>query len=92
MFDNRHCLDKDLDLLIKETNRFKSFLSSGSFNEELKQYLSLIKRFDIEISDKLEREITKAGTDIKMIESIIDRNINELIHYVKVDIYEHSGK
>ena len=92
MFDNRHCLDKDLDLLIKETNRFKSVLSSGSFNEELKQYLSLIKRFDIEISNKLEREITKAGTDIKMIESIIDRNINELIHYVKVDIYEHSGK
>lgn len=85
MIDGRHCTNKDLNLLIKETEKVKTNLSSF----EIEKYLKLIERFDKEIAINLKMEIECASSKDKII-NIIDKNINELIQNVVVDINEHN--
>lgn len=85
MIDGRHCTNKDLNLLIKETEKVKTNLSSF----EIGKYLKLIERFDKEIAINLKMEIECASSKDKII-NIIDKNINELIQNVVVDINEHN--
>ena len=85
MFDGRHCKNKDLDLLIKETNKVKTYPSK----ENIDVFLKLINRFDKDIADNLSIKLKNVLNEDK-IRQIIDSNINELIQSVVVDINEHQ--
>ena len=87
MFDGRHCLDKDLDLLIKETKQVKRSLSY----EDINLFLKLISRFDLEIAEKMRIEIKKSGGNPALILKAIDDNVNVLKQNVIVDINEHKN-
>ena len=91
MFDGRHCVKKDLDLLIDETLKIeRCVLESIDYINELKQYINFIKRFDIDIADKIDRDIKYVSDDREKIIKIIDKNIDMLKQNVLVDIYEHK--
>lgn len=85
MFDGRHCTNKDLNLLIKETNNVKAYPSK----ENVDVFLKLINRFDKDIADNLSIKLKNVLNEDK-IRQIIDSNINELIQSVVVDINEHQ--
>ena len=85
MFDGRHCLDKDLDLLIKETRKVKSNLS----HEQINLFLKLISRFDSEIAEKMAKDIKACVEDNAAILKAIDANVDVLKQNVIVDINEH---
>ena len=86
MFDGRHCVEKDLKLLEKETKRIISLINEDNYSE-LDEYLKLISRFDNEISNNIRAHISnKRKDDIKLIEA----NILELKQDVIVDIFEHQ--
>ena len=85
MFDGRHCTNKNLDLLLKETKKVKAGVSSF----ELENYLKLIERFDKEIADRLRIDIERSSKEENVIKAI-DKNINELIQNIIVDINEHK--
>lgn len=85
MFDGRHCTNKDLDLLLKETKKVKAGVSSFEFEN----YLKLIERFDKEIADRLRIDIERSSREENVIKAI-DKNINELIQNIIVDINEHT--
>lgn len=87
MFDRRHCTQKDLDLLNKETNRIKEAIALNDYSG-LDAYLSLIERFDFDIANHLRRQIEI--NDSKIIVSLIDRDIDILKQNIFVDIYEHN--
>ena len=86
MFDGRHCTNKDLDLLIKETNRVKAFPSQIG----IENYLKLVERFDIEIARELAQRI-KSVSDTNEIIKLIDSKFKELKQLVIVDIFEHTS-
>ena len=50
MFDNRHCIETDYILLVKETNKIieEILKSNGTCKSELDKYLALISIFDLE--------------------------------------------
>ena len=85
MFDGRHCTNKDLDFLLKETKKVKA----GASSFELENYLKLIERFDKEIADRLRIDIERSSKEENVIKAI-DKNINELIQNIIVDINEHK--
>ena len=92
MFDNRHCVENDYALLVKETdNIIKDVLNNSiSLRSDLNKYLSFIARFDKQISDKLTFELSRDGlTNLEMAE-IINKNIDVLKQQVLVDIQEHN--
>ena len=84
MFDGRHCTQKDLDLLVKETKNVKKYLQNS---DKINSFLDFVARFDRDIADKMRRQITSFPNDV---ERIIDSNISSLIQNVTVDIYEHQ--
>ena len=84
MFDGRHCTQKDLDLLLKETKNIKKHQQSP---DKINSFLDFVARFDRDIADKMRRQITSFPNDV---ERIIDTNISSLIQNVTVDIYEHQ--
>ena len=86
MFDGRHCTNKDLDLLIKETNKVKACPSQIG----IENYLKLIERFDLEIARELAQRI-KSASDKENIKQIIDSKFKELKQLVIVDIFEHEN-
>ena len=91
MFDGRHCTNKDLDLLIKETNQIKrKILQNSQKNEDLRSFLALINRFDSQIAAQLKTDISNSETDCTRIIHAIDKSIDELKRNVLVDIYEHK--
>ena len=94
MFDGRHCTNKDLDLLVKETNKIKQILLKNTEkcekNEDLQCFLTFIKRFDEQIAHQLEIDVSIAGTDCERIVNAIDKYTNELKRNVQVDILEHQ--
>ena len=71
MFDGRHCTQKDLDLLIKETNKIISVISSDKDDDikksSLVNFINLIKRFDYQIADSLQNKINSSGNDYQRI-------------------------
>ena len=84
MFDGRHCTQKDLDLLLKETKNIKKHQQNP---DKINSFLDFVARFDRDIADKMRRQITSFPNDV---ERIIDTNISSLIQNVTVDIYEHQ--
>ena len=86
MIDGRHCTEKDLNLLLKETKKVKSSLS----NEQINLFLDLVFRFDVEIAEKIRREIKLANDDKETILKVINENIKTLTRSVIVDINEHK--
>lgn len=84
MFDGRHCTQKDLDLLLKETKKLKKHRQNP---DKINSFLDFVARFDRDIADKMRRQITSFPNDV---ERIIDTNISSLIQNVTVDIYEHQ--
>ena len=94
MFDGRHCTNKDLNLLVKETNKIKQILLKNTEkcekNEDLRCFLAFIRRFDEQIAHQLEIDISIAGTDCERIVNAIDKYTNELKRNVQVDILEHQ--
>lgn len=84
MFDGRHCTQKDLDLLLKETKNIKKHHQNP---DKINSFLDFVARFDRDIADKMRRQITSFPNDV---ERIIDTNISSLIQNVTVDIYEHQ--
>ena len=86
MIDGRHCTEKDLNLLLKETKKVKSSLS----NEQINLFLDLVFRFDAEIAEKIRREIKLANDDKETILKVINENIKTLTRSVIVDINEHK--
>ena len=84
MFDGRHCTQKDLDLLLKETKNIKKHQQNP---DKINSFLDFVARFDRDIADKIRRQITSFPNDV---ERIIDTNISSLIQNVTVDIYEHQ--
>ena len=91
MFDGRHCTNKDLDLLIKETNQIKrKILQNSQKNEDLQSFLTFINRFDDQIGQQLKIDISDCSTDCARIVHAIDKSIDELKRNVLVDIYEHK--
>ena len=91
MFDGRHCLEKDLKLLIKETDNIKNILSRGDkdVNNKLINYLKLIERFDEDIASQMVTLVKCASNDYEKIIKIIDYNVDILKQNVIVDINEH---
>lgn len=91
MFDNRHCTNKDLDLLNKETTKIKQkMLQNTEKTDDLQSFLAFIKRFDEQIGTQLENDISKSEQDCVRIINAIDKYVNELKRNVIVDIYEHK--
>lgn len=84
MFDGRHCTQKDLDLLVKETKNIKKYPQNP---DKINSFLDFVARFDRDIADKMRRQISSFPNDV---ERIIDSNISSLIQNVAVDIYEHQ--
>ena len=85
MIDGCHCTNKDLDLLIKETNKVKA----SPTIENIDEFLKLVARFDKDIADNMFLRLKHASNKDETIR-IIDSNINELKQLVIVDIYEHQ--
>lgn len=94
MFDGRHCTQKDLDLLIKETNRVESILKKNKEKSEkiveLQRFLQFLRRFDEQITNNLKAQIDRANSDESEIIRAIESNVQELKQNVIVDIYEHQ--
>ena len=94
MFDGRHCTEKDLKNLIKETNKINSVLSknieNSEKNAELQRFLQFLRRFDSNIADNLERQIAYRNEDYSAIKKDIDMAVNELKQNIAVDIFEHQ--
>ena len=91
MFDGRHCVEKDLILLKKETKKVLDIINQkDDYLKQLDSFLKLIERFDKEISEKMRFQINDAKNDTKMIEKIIISNVEILEQNVIVDINEHS--
>lgn len=91
MIDGRHCIEKDLELLIKETEKVKkSILKNGYEDSVIESFLELISRFDLDVSRRIKEGID-CCYDINKIIAIIDENIESLKQCVVVDIYEHQN-
>ena len=94
MFDGRHCTKRDLDLLVKETNKIKLLIANNSENsgknEDLQRFLAFLHRFDTSIANELENQISNAHGDCERIIKAIDIKVDELKQNIIVDINEHQ--
>ena len=94
MFDGRHCTKRDLDLLVKETNKIKLSIAKNSENsgknEDLQRFFLFLSRFDTSIAEELEQQINASNDNYKSIIKAIDIKVDELKQNVIVDIYEHQ--
>ena len=86
MIDNRHCTEKDLRLLEKETNAIKR--EYIRYPEKLKAYLELVARFDLNIAQTMRHMICLAKEPQEVI-AIINENYDKLKQNIIVDIFEH---
>ena len=94
MFDGRHCTKRDLDLLVKETNKIKLSIAKNSENsgknEDLQRFFLFLSRFDTSIAEELEQQINASNDNYESIIKAIDIKVAELKQNVIVDIYEHQ--
>ena len=94
MFDGRHCTKRDLDLLVKETNKIKLSIAKNSENsgknEDLQRFFLFLSRFDTSIAEELEQQINASNDNYESIIKAIDIKVYELKQNVIVDIYEHQ--
>ena len=91
MFDGRHCTNRDLDLLVKETNKIKlSIAKNSGKNEDLQRFFLFLSRFDTSIAEELEQQINASNDNYESIIKAIDIKVDELKQNVIVDIYEHQ--
>ena len=94
MFDGRHCTKRDLDLLVKETNKIKLSIAKNSENsgknEDLQRFFFFLSRFDTSIAGELEQQINASNDNYESIIKAIDIKVDELKQNVIVDIYEHQ--
>ena len=94
MFDGRHCTKRDLDLLVKETNKIKLSIAKNSENsgknKDLQRFFLFLSRFDTSIAEELEQQINASNDNYKSIIKAIDIKVDELKQNVIVDIYEHQ--
>ena len=94
MFDGRHCTKRDLDLLVKKTNKIKLSIAKNSENsgknEDLQRFIAFLRRFDTQTADLLQEQIASLNNDYVLINQYIDRCVEELKQNVIVDIYEHQ--
>lgn len=94
MFDGRHCTKRDLDLLVKETNKIKLSIAKNSENsgknEDLQRFFLFLSRFDTSIAEELEQQINASNDNYESIIKAIDIKVDELKQNVIVDIYEHQ--
>lgn len=94
MFDGRHCTKRDLDLLVKETNKIKLSIAKNSENsgknEDLQRFFLFLSRFDTSIAEELEQQINASNDNYESIIKSIDIKVDELKQNVIVDIYEHQ--
>lgn len=94
MFDGRHCTKKDLNVLIKETDKILLLISSDIDDDKKKSdlinFINLIKRFDIQIGDTLLNKINNSKDDYIKIKNDISICVEELKRNIIVDIYEHN--
>lgn len=94
MIDGRHCTDKDLELLLKETSNITNFLfknhKNDEKNEELQRFLQFLRRFDEVIADSLNGQIQALNGEYEKIISAIRKAVDELKQNVIIDIYEHQ--
>lgn len=94
MFDGRHCTKRDLDLLVKETNKIKLSIAKNSENSgkngDLQRFFLFLSRFDTSIAEELEQQINASNDNYESIIKAIDIKVDELKQNVIVDIYEHQ--
>ena len=92
MFDGRHCTTSDYSLLVKETKRIISIISdvNGNIEKGLENYIKLISRFDMDISDRLMYSLSSKDISRSSMVDIINKYIGELKQQVLVDIREHN--
>ena len=94
MFDGRHCTERDLNMLVKETNKIKLFIAKNSENKEkkpeLQRFFLFLSRFDTSIAEELEQQINASNDNYESIIKAIDIKVDELKQNVIVDIYEHQ--
>ena len=94
MFDGRHCTKRDLDLLVKETNKIKLSIAKNNENsgknEDLQRFFLFLSRFDTSIAEELEQQINASNDNYESIIKAIDIKVDELKQNVIVDIYEHQ--
>ena len=86
MIDNRHCTEKDLRLLKKETNAIKR--EYIRYPEKLKAYLELVARFDLNIAQTMRHMICLTKEPQEVI-AIINENYDKLKQNIIIDIFEH---
>lgn len=94
MFDGRHCTERDLNMLVKETNKIKLSIAKNSENsgknEDLQRFFLFLSRFDTSIAEELEQQINASNNNYESIIKAIDIKVYELKQNVIVDIYEHQ--
>ena len=94
MFDGRHCTERDLNMLVKETNKIKLSIAKNSENsgknEDLQRFFLFLSRFDTSIAKELEQQINASNDNYESIIKAIDIKVDELKQNVIVDIYEHQ--
>lgn len=94
MFDGRHCTNKDLNLLIKETDKILLLISSDMDDDRKKSglinFINLIKRFDLQIGETLADKINNSNKYYIKIKNDINICVEELKRNIIVDIYEHN--
>ena len=94
MFDGRHCTKRDLDLLVEETRKIKSYIEKNTEilqkNEDLQRFFLFLSRFDTSIAEELEQQINASNDNYESIIKAIDIKVDELKQNVIVDIYEHQ--
>lgn len=94
MFDGRHCTERDLNMLVKETNKIKLSIAKNSENsgknEDLQRFFLFLSRFDTSIAEELEQQINASNDNYESIIKAIDIKVDELKQNVIVDIYEHQ--
>jgi hypothetical protein len=86
MIDNRHCTEKDLRLLEKETNAIKRDIIKQP--ERINVYLDFIARFDLGIAQEMRNKLS-LSKDTQQVVAIINENFDKLKQNIIVDIFEH---
>lgn len=91
MFDGRHCIEADYALLNKETDKIIRIVLTNleSSKTELKKYLKLVARFDVETSEMLSFKLSSKDMTPDQIVAIINQYIDILKQQILVDINEH---
>ena len=93
MFDNRHCIESDYVLLVKETDKIINIILNDSKTTEsdLNKYLKLVARFDKDTAETLAYKLSMQNLNgIQKVE-IINKYIDVLKQQILVDIQEHKN-